>query len=166
MNRLEAKKRIERLRNEIRHHDYCYYVLSQPEISDREYDNLMEELHGLERQFPEFITTDSPTQRVSGQVQEGFKTVRHKTRMFSLDNSYSIDEIKEWSSRVNRGLGISQVEYVVELKFDGVSASFVYEDGVFVLGSTRGDGMTGEDITLNLKTIKSIPLSLRGKDFP
>ena len=166
MNKIEVKKKIEKLQEEIRHHDYRYYVLSQPEISDKEYDDLMRELQGLEKKFPDLITTDSPTQRVSGEVIKEFKAVRHKTRMFSLDNSYSIGEIKDWAKRVKKGLGNQNTEYAVELKIDGVSTSLIYKSGILSLGSTRGDGMVGEDVSLNLKTIKSIPLKLIGKNFP
>jgi len=157
----DAKREIEKLRGEIRHHDYRYYVLNQPEISDTEYDDLMKRLVRLEQGRPGLITPDSPTQRVSGEAVKGFKTVRHKVRMFSLDNTYSFDELRDWDRRVRKGLTRGEkVEYVAELKIDGVSVSLTYEGGILTVGATRGDGETGEDVTLNLKTIPSIPLRL------
>ncbi|MCM8798988.1 MAG: NAD-dependent DNA ligase LigA [Candidatus Omnitrophica bacterium] len=162
----EIKKRIEKLREEIRHHDYLYYVLNQPVISDKEYDDLYRELKALEEKYPQFITPDSPTQRVSGEVLQEFKTVRHKVKMLSLDNTYTYDELREWNERIFKNLGKEKFEFVVELKIDGVSASLTYEQGIFILGATRGDGEVGEDITLNLKTIRSIPLHLKGRDLP
>jgi DNA ligase (NAD+) len=165
--RLKVKDEIEKLREEIRHHDYMYYVLDQPEISDKEYDDLMRRLLELENEHHEFKTEDSPTQRVAGIVLEGFKTVRHRQKMLSLDNTYSFEELRQWEGRVRKGLASGQrPEYVAELKIDGVSANLIYEHGIFVLGSTRGDGESGEDITQNLKTVRAIPLVLRGKDIP
>ena len=163
----KIKKEIEELREEIRRHDYLYYVLDNPEISDKEYDDLVRRLKELEGKYPQFITPDSPTQRVSGQVLEGFKTVRHKVAMLSLDNTYSTEEVREWEAR-NKRLFKKEVEldYVVEPKIDGVSCSLTYQKGVLVLGATRGDGSVGEDITANIKTINSIPLKLLSKDVP
>ena len=160
------KKKIEKLREQIRHHDYLYYVLAQPEISDKEYDSLMRELKELEAKYPQYITPDSPTQRVSGQVLEGFKTVNHRQKMLSLDNTYSFEELDDWDERVHKGLGRKDVEYVVEPKIDGVSANLTYKKGKFVLGATRGDGEKGEDVTQNLRTLRAIPLALFGKDIP
>ncbi|HRR29281.1 MAG TPA: NAD-dependent DNA ligase LigA [Victivallales bacterium] len=160
------KKEIERLKEEIRLHDYKYYVLSQPEISDSEYDVLMKKLLELEEKNPRYKTDDSPSVRVGGKVLEGFKTVRHKQKMFSLDNTYSLDELAEWDKRVHRGLGEESCEYVVELKIDGVSANITYDSGKLTMGATRGDGETGEDVTQNIKTIRAIPLLLRGDDVP
>jgi len=154
----EVKRRVEKLREEIRHHDYRYYVLNQPEISDKEYDDLVNKLKRLEKQYPGLITADSPTQRVGEKPLEGFKTVKHRVAMLSLDNTYSSEEIEEWAKRVHKGLPGEKAEYVVELKMDGVGVSLTYEKGVFVVGATRGDGVMGDDITQNLKTIKSIPL--------
>ena len=152
---------IDELRDEIRHHDYCYYVLNQPEISDKEYDDLFKKLKRLEEANPELVVPDSPTQRVSGEVIEGFKTVQHKTKMLSLDNTYSFEELKDWNERVCKGLPRSeQVEYVAELKIDGVSISLTYEKGTLNIGATRGDGQRGEDVTVNLKTVSSIPLRI------
>lgn len=161
------KKKIESLRKQIRHHDYLYYVLSQPQISDKEYDDLMRELKELEDKYPQYKSDDSPTVRVGGVVLEGFKTVRHKQKMLSLDNAYSVKELRDWDERVRKGLGKDEeIEYVVELKIDGVSANLTYEKGRLVIGATRGDGEAGEDVTLNIKTIRSIPLVLLGKDIP
>lgn len=160
----KIKKEIEKLREKIRHADYRYYALSEPEISDKEYDNLLKDLKNLEEKRPELVTPDSPTQRVSGGVLEGFSTVEHKKRMLSLDNTYSIEELKGWEKKISRALKRKvEVDYVVELKMDGVSASLTYEKGGFSIGATRGDGERGEDITANLKTIRSIPLKLIGK---
>jgi len=163
----KAKAEIEKLREEIRHHDYRYYALSQPEVSDREYDGLMLRLKRLEAEFPSLAALDSPTQRVSGGIREGFKTVRHRQKMLSLDNVYSFPELKDWAGRVCKGLSLNEpVEYVVELKIDGLSANLTYQDGVLTVGSTRGDGEMGEDVTVNLRTIRSIPLRLKSANPP
>lgn len=162
----EIKKQIEKLRQTIRHHDYRYYILAQPEISDKEYDELMRLLKDLEDKYPEFKSTDSPTQRVSGGVLEGFKTVMHRQKMLSLDNTYFFDELRDWDSRVRKGLGSQKFEYVAELKIDGISANLTYLNGKLIIGATRGDGEKGEDVTENIKTIRSIPLILFGRDIP
>lgn len=163
----KINKKIQGLRKKIRQHDYRYYVLSNPVISDKEYDNLVKELQRLEEKNPQFITPDSPTQRVSGEVLEGFKTVSHKVAMLSLDNTYSIEEVKEWQDKIKRMLKEEvELDYVVDPKIDGVSCSIIYENGLLVLGSTRGDGHRGEDITSNIKTIASIPLKLMGTNLP
>lgn len=155
------KKRIENLRGEIRHHDHMYYVENQPEISDAEYDRLYQELVKLESQFPSLITPDSPTQRVAGEPLQGFNTVTLRVAMLSLENVYTPDELREFEKRLRRVLGPrEEVEYVVELKIDGVAINLEYENGLFIRGSTRGDGLNGDDITANLKTIKSLPLRL------
>jgi DNA ligase (NAD+) len=163
----EIRKKIEGLRRKIRKHDYFYYVLSQPQISDKEYDELMRKLKGLEEKYPEYKSNDSPTVRVSGGILEGFKTVKHRQKMFSLDNTYSFEELKDWDGRVRKGLGDSvKIEYAVELKIDGLSANITYEKGKLTIGATRGDGGTGEDVTLNIKTIRAIPLVLLDGDIP
>ncbi|MGA1791096.1 MAG: NAD-dependent DNA ligase LigA [bacterium] len=149
---------IRSLREQIHHHNWRYYVLNQPEISDLEYDRLIQRLMELEGIHPELITEDSPTQRVGGQPLTGFSSVRHSKPMLSLANTYSRDELKEFDQRVAKGLQDRAYEYVVELKMDGVAVSLIYENGRFVQGATRGDGVNGDDITANLKTIKSIPL--------
>ena len=157
----KIKKESEKLRQQIRHHDYRYYVLNQPEISDSEYDRLMQRLKTLEEKYPQLKTPDSPTQRVSGEPLKGFKQVKHSIPMLSLDNAYSFAEVKKWVQRVHKGLGRKEkIEYVTELKFDGISASFTYKKGKFVLGATRGDGQTGDDITANLKTLRTLALRL------
>lgn len=167
MNIESVKREIEKLREEIRYHDWRYYVLDEPEISDKEYDVLLGRLKKIETQYPQFITTDSPTQRVSGGLLQGFATVKHKIKMLSLDNTYSMDELEGWEDKIKRMLAKNvHLDYIVELKIDGVSCSLTYEKGLFSVGATRGDGETGEDITVNAKTIKSIPLKLRGKGIP
>lgn len=167
MNSEKIKKEIGRLRELIRQADYYYYILSEPEISDKEYDDLLKKLKDLEEKCPQFITPSSPTQRVSGGLLEGFSTVRHKVKMLSLDNTYSIEELRGWEDKIKRRLlRPAKIDYIAELKIDGVSCCLIYEKGVLNLASTRGDGERGEDITANAKTIKSIPLKLRGKRFP
>jgi len=161
----DVKKRIEQLRNEIRRHDYLYYVLNQPEISDRQYDKLFAELKALELTIPELITPDSPTQRVSGQPLEGFTTVRHAVSMLSMDNTYNAEELRAFDERVRKQLGSSSLrdkdyDYVVELKIDGLAISLRYEKGTLVTAATRGDGEVGDDVTANVRTIKAIPLVL------
>jgi len=161
MDLKEVAKKIKDLKEKIRQADYRYYVLSDPEISDQEYDNLLASLVDLEKQYPQLITEDSPTQRVSGGVLEGFSTIQHKKPMLSLDNTYSVDELQEWEKKVKRFLKKDiELDYFVELKIDGVSAALTYENGLFVLGGTRGNGEIGEDVSNNLKTVKSIPLKL------
>ncbi|HEX08486.1 MAG TPA: NAD-dependent DNA ligase LigA, partial [Thermoplasmatales archaeon] len=165
MSREDAKKRIEELRKEIRHHDYLYYVLNKPEISDAQYDKLMQELRELEGMYPDLITPDSPTQRVGAPPAEEFKTVKHTKPMLSLDTVLNEEEVRRFDDRVRRELGLEKVEYVVEPKLDGLSVEVIYENGVLTRGSTRGDGINGEDVTENIKTIRSIPLRLREKEL-
>lgn len=160
MNEAEIKARIERLREEIEYHNYRYYVLDDPVISDSEYDKLMRELQALEDKYPEFLNPNSPTQRVGAKPLEAFSTVTHTIPMLSLANATSEEEVVDFDKRVKRLLGVSQVDYVIEVKIDGLAVELVYVNGEFVLGSTRGDGFTGEDITQNLRTIKSIPMKL------
>ncbi|MCX5686718.1 MAG: NAD-dependent DNA ligase LigA, partial [Candidatus Omnitrophica bacterium] len=154
----DIKKEIEKLKKAIRRHDHLYYVLDKPEISDREYDALYRRLGDLEKAHPELMTPDSPTQRVGGEPVRSFPAVKHKVAMQSLDNTYSAEEAKEFDERVRKNLEGQNHEYVVELKFDGVSVSLLYRGGCLLIGSTRGDGVTGDDVTANLKTIRSIPL--------
>ena len=154
------EKEIEKLRNDIRFHEYRYYVLDNPEISDFEFDKLMRRLQELEAQNPGLVTPDSPTQRVGGQPAEEFPKVRHSVPMLSLDNTYSVDELKDFDRRVRELSGRSKVEYVGELKLDGLSMALTYEDGVLTHGVTRGDGVEGEDVTANVKTIRSVPLGI------
>ncbi len=152
------RQQIEKLREEIRRHEYLYYVKNEPEISDYEFDRMMKQLAELERQHPERVTPDSPTQRVGGAPATEFPTVRHAVPMLSLDNTYSLEELADWDRRVRELAGRSSVEYVAELKLDGLSMSLIYEDGLLVRGVTRGDGTQGEDVTANVKTIRSVPL--------
>jgi len=166
MNKAKIKKEIEELRKEINRHDYNYYVLNQPQISDKQYDELISRLKKLEENNPEFVTKDSPTQRVGSDITNKFGIVNHKEKMYSLDNTYSIDELKQWDERVRKNLGRDKVEYVCELKIDGLSANLTYEEGLLVLGATRGDGERGEDITNNIRTIRAIPLRLNTQQPP
>jgi DNA ligase (NAD+) len=154
---------IEKLRDEIRRHDDLYYVANAPEISDREYDELMEKLQKLEEANPELITPDSPTQRVGGRPAEGFPEVVHTRQMLSLDNSYNIDELRAFDDRCRRLADGRKLEYVAELKIDGLSLSLQYEDGLLIRGVTRGDGRIGEDVTQNARTIRSVPLRLKSQ---
>jgi len=153
-------KEAEELREKIRHHEYRYYVLDEPEISDAKFDGLVNRLKEIEAAHPELVTPDSPTQRVGGAPREGFQTVRHKRAMLSLDNAYSFEELAEFDRRVRDLAGRDRIDYVAEHKFDGLSISLQYEGGILVRGVTRGDGTTGEDVTPNVRTIRSIPLSV------
>ena len=163
---MDPFSRITELRRLIRHHEELYYGANQPEISDAEFDDLMRELLRLEQEHPTLVTPDSPTQRVSGRVSEGFESVRHAEPMLSLDNAYNEDELRAFDERARKGLAESgampeSVDYVAELKIDGLSIALTYEDGVLVRAATRGDGTTGEDVTRNVRTIRVIPLRLR-----
>jgi DNA ligase (NAD+) len=160
MNKTEAKKEIEKLREQINYHNYQYYVENNPVISDYEYDMLLKKLEALEQEFPELITPDSPTQRIGGEPLAGFAEVTHTVPMLSLDNAYSYDELRQFDERAKKV--VDDIEYMCEPKIDGLSIALVYENGVFVRGATRGDGVKGDDVTANLKTIHSIPLKLRG----
>src|SRR5690242_17273126 len=153
-------QRAAELRRLIDHHNYLYYVEAKPEIPDREFDRLLEELKEIEAKHPELVTPDSPTQRVGGQPIEGFATVTHRLPMLSIDNTYNADELREFDKRVRKALRGEPVQYVVELKIDGVAISLTYEDEVFTVGATRGDGLHGDDVTHNLKTIRRLPLRL------
>lgn len=155
-----AKQEIEQLRDKIRHHDYQYYVLDEPELTDAAYDRLMNRLKELEAANPKLITPDSPTARVGGTPRAGFQTVKHARAMLSLDNAFSYDALNDFDRRVRQGSGREKIEYVAEHKFDGLSISLQYEDGILVRGVTRGDGSTGEDVTPNVKTIRSVPLRI------
>lgn len=151
-------KQIEKLREELRRHEYLYYVQDDPEISDVKFDKMMAELKRLEAEHPELVTADSPTQRVGGAPRKGFETRQHTPPMMSLDNTYSMEELEDFDRRVRELSGRERVDYVTENKFDGLSMSLVYEGGVLARGVTRGDGTTGEDVTANVRTIRSIPL--------
>src|SRR5436853_2931321 len=164
---VNAAERIEELRRLIRYHEECYYVLNDPELADAEFDALMQELERLEADNPDLVTSDSPTQRVSGRPAAGFDTVEHAEPMLSLDNAYSEEELREFDARVRKGLAAAgapadRVAYVAELKIDGLSLALTYENGTLVRGATRGDGIRGEEVTSNVRTIRAVPLKLRG----
>src|SRR5690606_38580426 len=154
------------LRAELREHAYRYYVLDDPVISDAQYDALMKELQELERQHPELITPDSPTQRVGTPVTDLFRPVTHLRPLLSLDNAETREDLEAWQQRMIRQLGREPRGYVCEPKIDGLAVVLVYRDGVLDVGATRGDGTTGEDITANLRTLKQVPLRLRGGHVP
>ena len=151
-------ERINFLKEELNKYAYNYYVLDNPLISDFEYDKMFDELKTLETEHPELVTPDSPTQRVGG-ISSGFEEVKHKYRLYSLDNTYNYDELRKWYERVTKECGAAQ-ELVCELKIDGLAIALTYKDGYFVQGATRGNGIIGEEITQNLKTVKAIPLKL------
>jgi len=157
----EAKEKINKLKEEIEKHNYQYYVLDNPLITDAEFDKLMKELIALETDFPEFVTPDSPSQRVGGKPLEGFATYTHRTPLLSLGNAFGREELLDFHRRVISGLDEENVEYVVEPKIDGLSVALYYQDGILQVGATRGDGYTGEDVTQNLKTIGNVPLRLK-----
>jgi DNA ligase (NAD+) len=156
----DVLKEVQRLREEIRRHDYLYHVADDPEISDAAYDRLMKQLKQLEAQNPKLVTPDSPTQRLGGAPREGFQTVQHRTPMVSLDNAFSMEDLANFDRRMRQATGREKIEYTTEHKFDGLSMSLLYEKGSFVRGVTRGDGRTGEDVTANVRTIRTIPLTL------
>jgi len=160
---MSARKDIDDLRREIRRHDHLYYVLARPSISDVEYDALMKRLLELEAKHPDLVTPDSPSQRVGVELTGAFPKVRHRVPMLSLDNTYSVEDIRAWGDRVAKGLPGEKTEFMVELKIDGVGLALTYENGRLTRAATRGDGETGEDITANARTIRSIPLALHGK---
>jgi len=156
---------IKNLRDELNQHNYNYYVLDNPTISDFEFDQKLKQLQDLEAQHPEFFDENSPTQRVGGMVTKNFETIKHEYRMYSLDNSYSIEDLQDWEIRIQKVLGDVPLEYTCELKYDGASISITYENGRLVRAVTRGDGFQGDDVTNNIKTIKAVPIHLKG-DFP
>src|SRR6516165_957797 len=159
----DLQKKIDALRDKIRYHEHRYYVLDSPEISDAEFDNLMDELIAIEAEHPELVTPDSPTQRVGGKPSEEFAKVRHSTAMLSLGKTTSEDELRDWERRVHELTGESQVDYVCELKLDGMSLALRFADGKLALGLTRGDGSIGEDVTANVRTVRSVPLTISDK---
>jgi len=160
---MSAARQIERLREQIRHHDRKYYVEAAPEISDRDYDRLLAELREFEAKHPELVVADSPTQRVGDEPVPELESVRHRLPMLSIDNTYSAADLATWGRRVEKLLQESDsgpIEWVLELKIDGVAVSLTYEHGLLVLGATRGNGMVGDDITHNVRTIHGVPLRL------
>ncbi len=165
MNPEQAKERIEKLRSELNAHNYRYYVLAQPTVSDYDYDQMMYELIGLEKEFPQFFDANSPSQRVGSDISQDFEQVRHKIPMLSLGNTYSREELEDFDRRVKKVLG-TDFGYVCELKYDGVAISLSYENGLLARAVTRGDGEQGDDVTRNVRTIRSVPLKLQGEDIP
>ena len=162
----KIKKRIEALREQINYHNYRYYVLDDPEIPDAEFDRIMRELQDLEQDYPDLITTDSPTQRIGAEPLKKFSEVKHEIPMLSLANAFSDSEVEDFDRRARERLDVKSIEYAAEPKLDGLAISLMYEDGILVRGATRGDGWTGEDVTQNVRTIDAIPLRLRGKGYP
>jgi len=161
----EIEKKINQLRKALRQHNYNYYVLDNAIISDYDFDVLLKELQKLEEENPQYFDANSPTQRVGGGITKSFKTVKHKNRMYSLDNSYSIEDLEDWEKRIQKILGVEHIEFSCELKYDGASINLSYEQGKLIRAVTRGDGFQGDDVTTNIKTIKSIPLVLSGLFF-
>lgn len=159
-----VQKQLDRLRAQIRHHDHLYYVLNSPELSDQQYDEMYARLKGLEEKHPDLVTADSPTQRVAGEPLDGFETVTHSAAMLSIDNTYSADELRQFDQRVQKGLEEQTFDYVVEPKIDGVAVALRYEKGLLVLGATRGNGIAGDNITQNIRTVASVPLRLVGSE--
>src|SRR5689334_8831809 len=157
-----VESQIDELRATIRHHEHLYYVLDAPEISDAEFDRLMQELKKLEAAHPQTIIPDSPTQRVGGKPREGFIKIEHSRPMLSLDNAYNEQELRDWERRVRELAGTDKIEYVCELKLDGMSMALTYQNGQLLRGATRGDGTIGEDVTSNVRTMRSVPLSVPG----
>ena len=162
---MDIQERILALREELNQHNYNYYVLDNPSISDFEFDIKLKELKKLEDENPIFFDINSPTQRVGGMITKNFATVQHEFRMYSLDNSYSVEDLQDWEKRIEKALGDEKVEFVCELKYDGASISILYENGELKQAVTRGDGTQGDEITNNIRTIPSIPLKLKG-DYP
>ena len=158
---MSTKEHIQELRDELRQHNYDYYVVDNPTISDYEFDIKLKELQGLEAQYPEFHDPNSPSLRVGGQVTKNFKTIVHEHRMYSLDNSYSLEDLQDWETRIKKMVD-GPIQYTCELKYDGASISLTYENGSLVKAVTRGDGMQGDEVTANVKTIRSVPLQLKG----
>ena len=165
MNELEAKIMIDELCNQIEKHNYNYYTLSNPTISDLEFDQLLNQLIALEKQFPHLQNPNSPTLKVGGSITKDFTTVKHKYPMLSLGNTYNEEDLRDFDDRIKKSIG-EDFEYVCELKFDGLAISLSYENGVLVRAVTRGDGTQGDDVTNNVKTIQSIPHQLKGNNYP
>ena len=159
---LSIQQQIEKLREELHQHNYNYYVLDEPSISDFEFDEKLKQLQELEMQHPEFMDPNSPTLRVGGEVTKNFPTVSHQFRMYSLDNSYDFNDLEDWEKRIIKTIENEQVEFVAELKYDGASISILYENGTLSEAVTRGDGFQGDEITSNVRTISDIPLKLNG----
>ncbi len=165
MNIFEAQDKIQALTEELKEHNYNYYVLAQPTISDFDFDQKLKELKKLEEEFPQFAQDDSPTKRVGGEISKEFKTVKHRYPMLSLGNTYSREDLADFDARIRKAIG-DEFEYVCELKYDGLAIGLTYKNGKLVQAVTRGDGVQGDEVTANVRTIRSIPLSLRGNDYP
>ncbi|MEJ2163758.1 MAG: NAD-dependent DNA ligase LigA, partial [Robiginitalea sp.] len=165
MQQTQVAEEIRKLREELQDHNYRYYVLDQPVITDYQFDMKLRHLQELEKAHPELFDPTSPTQRVGGGITKNFETVRHNTPMYSLDNSYTREELLEWEKRIQRILGQVQLGFTCELKYDGASISLTYENNTLIRAVTRGNGVEGDDVTTNVKTIRSVPLKLK-KDFP
>jgi DNA ligase (NAD+) len=163
---MDPASRAAELRKLVEYHTERYYLLDDPEISDAEFDALVRELRALEEAHPELATPDSPTQRVGGRASSAFAEVRHRLPMMSLDNAFSFDELVAWGRRMERYISSGDVDYVCELKIDGIACSLLYEDGRYVRGATRGNGVVGEDVTENVRTISVVPERLSGDDVP
>ena len=163
---MDEKARIEQLRKELHEHNYKYYVLNQPTIGDQEFDMMMHELQELEARHQEMFDPNSPTQRVGSDLQKEFRQVAHKYPMLSLSNTYSEQDVREWYDSVTKGLGGEPFEVCCEMKYDGLSISLTYVDGRLTQAVTRGDGVQGDDVTQNVRTIRAIPLILPGKGYP
>jgi len=164
MNLQKTREEAQKLRKEIHYHNWRYYVLNDPVITDYEYDQLLTKLKELEEKYPEIITPDSPTQRVGDTITGEFPSVEHSPPMLSLDNTYTYEEVIDFDKRIRKLLHQENIEYAIELKIDGIAVSLKYKDGIFIQGATRGNGQIGDNITGNLKTIKSIPLRLLTED--
>ncbi|HLB57551.1 MAG TPA: NAD-dependent DNA ligase LigA, partial [Gammaproteobacteria bacterium] len=162
----EIMQEVEKIRQQLNEHNYRYYALDDPIISDAEYDQLLKKLYDLEKRYPGLVTRDSPTQRVGSAPLKEFAEVQHTIPMLSLENAFTTEEVLAFDERVKERLDVTQMEYVCEPKLDGVAVSLRYENGFFIRAATRGDGETGEDITENIRTIQSVPLRLRGKNHP
>lgn len=166
MSTKNVQQRIETLREELNEHNYSYYVLDSPEVPDSEYDRLLRELGDIEKENPGLITPDSPTQRVGATPLDSFSEVKHEVPMLSLSNAFSIQDMNDFDKRIREGVESENIEYAAEPKLDGLAISLLYRNGLLERAATRGDGRTGEDVTLNIRTIDAIPLKLRGNDIP
>ena len=162
---MEIQKKIAALREELRQHNYNYYVLDKSVITDYEFDMKLKELIALEKANPEYFDPNSPSQRVGGEITKNFNTVKHENRMYSLDNSYSLEDLYDWEKRISKMLGSTDISYTCELKYDGASINLSYKNGSLYNAVTRGDGFEGDEVTANIKTIASIPLVLRNNEL-
>ena len=160
----QARKKAAKLRKELNYHSYRYYVLDDPEVSDEEYDHMLRRLIDIEEEYPQLITADSPTQRIGAPPDDAFSPVEHRARMMSLDNVFDKEELQAFITRVENQVG--KTDYICELKIDGAGIALTYEEGIFIQGATRGGGVTGEDVTANLKTVRALPLHLLGDRIP